>query len=688
MNILATISILLLSLSHVVSLKHKCKSNSDLKHYYYDSCEQRCECKLMSYGTYGFKCFREREDYACMSQERKQRLHQAILDVSRPTDPLYATTQAFIEKHSTGFPTVHTDQWFLHFHRAYLTEFEDILRQKDCRITLPYWSFSQRPMDPYGYLPFTQQGMGDNGDCVVDGPFASWIPADKTTCLARNFAEPPVLPTFTQLNQIISLAGADFVSLANMLQYSYHNGVHVTIGGDAMTTRSPNDPLFFLLHANIDRVWNLYQNMNTNYFNNYPFLDDPIPYTNPSVRPSDVNSLEATGIRYVLAHGYYGNNQTLPTCAYVQCQDSCYLISRIETTVMGCPPSDLCSIRQNAPKTLTSSQQTAWLRMMATNKTQRREMREFLKRSVDQCETLTSTLTEIVDEPLFCGIDATQIVTVFGLDPDCYPVDNVCGIPETTPSPTIGYRLPSPTPYWLPPTPYFYPTPYYFPPSPPHHRTHFPTYWYGGPPPTPEHERTHEPTREYQRTKEPTKRYEDTPRPTPVYQRTPQPTMERTPQPTMERTPPPTFRITLPIFEPSPSSRSMPPTFRFTLPVFEPTPSRRIDLPPIRNPVLEPTPSQFEIPVIGNPVFEIAPTPRFEIPIDNIHVSTTIPVDPTPVPIRIMNPGFPLRSDETSGLASVSVLIPTPSTDLPINNRLNTHETFGLETMNFNPNIG
>ena len=34
-----------------------------------------------------------------------------------------------------------------------------------------------------------------------------------------------------------------------------HNRMHVWVGGDMITATSPNDPVFFLHHANVDRIW-------------------------------------------------------------------------------------------------------------------------------------------------------------------------------------------------------------------------------------------------------------------------------------------------------------------------------------------------------------------------------------------------------------------------------------------------
>ena len=34
-----------------------------------------------------------------------------------------------------------------------------------------------------------------------------------------------------------------------------HNRVHVWVGGDMLPSTSPNDPVFFLHHCNVDRLW-------------------------------------------------------------------------------------------------------------------------------------------------------------------------------------------------------------------------------------------------------------------------------------------------------------------------------------------------------------------------------------------------------------------------------------------------
>jgi tyrosinase len=41
-----------------------------------------------------------------------------------------------------------------------------------------------------------------------------------------------------------------------------HNRVHVWAGGDMVLGHSPNDPVFFLHHCNVDRIWAFWQTRN------------------------------------------------------------------------------------------------------------------------------------------------------------------------------------------------------------------------------------------------------------------------------------------------------------------------------------------------------------------------------------------------------------------------------------------
>ncbi len=444
----------------IINATHElqCLELSHVGRYFYDSCEQRCECIVQQPGSLlDIKCFREREDFSCMSDTRRQRFIQAYLKLSNPDSPMYGQMRYLISKHSIDFATIHSVRWFLPWHRAYLLELENLLRHIDCKITIPYWSFSDRPTDPFPFFPFGNQGIGDNGNpnnglCVDNGPFAfPWIPPSKTSCLTRNFETVPILPTLTQLNSILALGSTSYTSFSNQLQYSYHNGVHVTIGGDASTMISPVDPIFFLIHGNVDRAWDMWQKMSTSKLNAYGSFSktSPMPYMFNGITFENVKSLEASGIRYVktLSSELGKDHSTSQTCGFVMLTNGWFSLSGIEKQIVGAPQELLLNVSQISPVTLSSLQQESWLQKMPASI--QPEIRILMKQSEQEAKTLTEKLKKVIgrnfisnksfkNEPGFqSGMNLDELVSVLKMTPDCPSNVESCDVDlSLTPNPT------------------------------------------------------------------------------------------------------------------------------------------------------------------------------------------------------------------------------------------------------------
>lgn len=197
---------------------------------------------------------------------------QAMMTETPPNDP------------TTDRNVAHRGPAFLAWHRAFIYEFEDELRSVDPTVTIPYWQFEN---ETPGVLPrvfttsyFGGDGNRTQGDRVIDGPFASWN-------IIRRIARDPdsrqtALPSTADVNTAMQLTfyenspWSEFANgfnvimegwIGNNAPYNLHNRVHGYIGGDMNTMGAANDPIFFLVHANIDRIWAQWQQRNgiTNY---------------------------------------------------------------------------------------------------------------------------------------------------------------------------------------------------------------------------------------------------------------------------------------------------------------------------------------------------------------------------------------------------------------------------------------
>lgn len=206
---------------------------------------------------------------------------------------------------------------FLPWHRWYLKLHEDLLRT-ECGFTgtQPYWDWSidadaNDTQNSPVFDPVT--GFGGNNKptgstepgferCVVDGPFANtnltlgmgwpdrvtvWgeVPGHRQHCFTRAFNGGlgndengeliigDMQATAYSSTVMRTIYGFDnFVTMADMLEGLPHAQslssqtqiaecradsfiVHSIIFGDMGPATSPNEPLFFLHHANVDRVW-------------------------------------------------------------------------------------------------------------------------------------------------------------------------------------------------------------------------------------------------------------------------------------------------------------------------------------------------------------------------------------------------------------------------------------------------
>lgn len=197
----------------------------------------------------------------------------------------------------SGTSAAHMGPAFLPWHREFILRFERDLQGvlNDPNFGLPYWDWTDAVLsDPASPTSiWTPDFMGGNGDPVT-GPFSpgqGWQTFDPDNPgtpgnLRRNInASPtsaPSLPTQADVNVLLAIApydsppfnmssgvppnGPSFRSQlegfagAPPNQAGMHNRVHVWVGGQMNDVpRSPNDPVFFLHHCNVDRLWAIWQ---------------------------------------------------------------------------------------------------------------------------------------------------------------------------------------------------------------------------------------------------------------------------------------------------------------------------------------------------------------------------------------------------------------------------------------------
>jgi tyrosinase len=158
----------------------------------------------------------------------------------------------------------HQNWWFLPWHRAYLSYFEQICRDLtgSADFALPYWDWTVDASVP---APF----WGNGGNALFQGGRT----ATSTTTANPNFVGRPVIDSI--LDEVDFEIFASAAATAQRQRTTYgrleqtpHNYVHGFVGGVMSTFDSPLDPIFWMHHNMIECLWvewNLVRgNANTN----------------------------------------------------------------------------------------------------------------------------------------------------------------------------------------------------------------------------------------------------------------------------------------------------------------------------------------------------------------------------------------------------------------------------------------
>jgi tyrosinase len=186
----------------------------------------------------------------------------------------------------------HSGPAFLPWHRYFLLRFEGLLRTalQDPDFRLPYWDWSadaaledprQSPLwEPTALGRFT---IPDQWEVRVVAAEQGLVRLPQPRLLDRALGQAGALPPRSAVHDVLSdqiLYDAPpynsfSTGFRNFLEgwegpARIHNGVHVWVGGDMTDSTSPNDPVFFLHHCNVDRIWHAWRAR----YPNAPYVPD------------------------------------------------------------------------------------------------------------------------------------------------------------------------------------------------------------------------------------------------------------------------------------------------------------------------------------------------------------------------------------------------------------------------------
>jgi len=159
-------------------------------------------------------------------------------------------------------PEAHRNPGFLPWHRAYLLDLERELQAIDPSVTLPYWRFDQ----PAPNI-FTREFLGvSNALGTVQfsaaNPLRFWVTDGVPGINRRPFFSTTSAP-FGLRTEVQTLALGTRYRLFRSMEGNPHGSAHTSFDGSISSIgTAARDPLFFLLHCNVDRLWAKWQRQN------------------------------------------------------------------------------------------------------------------------------------------------------------------------------------------------------------------------------------------------------------------------------------------------------------------------------------------------------------------------------------------------------------------------------------------
>ncbi len=183
-----------------------------------------------------------------------------------------------VDIHSNSSHQMHSNPRFLPWHRIYLLRLEELLQGVDPTVCLPYWRSSADQAFPAWLLGFTPTVN------LASGPHT----------VTRNIGALATLPTTADVTT--AMGNGTFNSFGQAVE-GIHNSGHVWVGGSmGGVLTAPTDPIFWMHHAEIDRIWAEWQAANPGV---NPSLSGAAGIMDPwSETEADTRDIAALGYSY------------------------------------------------------------------------------------------------------------------------------------------------------------------------------------------------------------------------------------------------------------------------------------------------------------------------------------------------------------------------------------------------------
>jgi tyrosinase len=192
--------------------------------------EEDCKPPVTCDGERDDLCIRK--DHRRLTSDEQTRFLNAFTQINA-----LGALGPLVDIHSNAVHQMHGNPRFLPWHRIYLLRMEELLMMVDPTVCIPYWKSSEEQAFPSWLLGFMPTVT------LASGPHT----------VTRNIGALASLPTAASVAAV--MGNATFMAFAPALE-GVHNSGHVWVGGSMLgVPTAPADPVFWMHHAEIDRLW-------------------------------------------------------------------------------------------------------------------------------------------------------------------------------------------------------------------------------------------------------------------------------------------------------------------------------------------------------------------------------------------------------------------------------------------------
>ncbi|MCM5663427.1 tyrosinase family protein [Galbibacter mesophilus] len=173
-----------------------------------------------------------------------------------------------------NLPNEQDKEIFLVWHRMLMFETEQAMQAINPKLSIPYWDSSADRLET---SPLWEEDfMGSFED--------NWS-------LNRNFGHDGLLPSPQSITNMLQMS--DFFEFSNFFERQLpHSGAHRWVSGAMVTSASPRDPVFYLHHTFVDKLWHDWEETHDasfylrtdmlRYDGTYVFDGETLPLVNPN----------------------------------------------------------------------------------------------------------------------------------------------------------------------------------------------------------------------------------------------------------------------------------------------------------------------------------------------------------------------------------------------------------------------